>query len=109
MYTNIENIADTGTAHLHTYKQIALIYGYRTRTWAHLQVYAPHTYVSTYVHPPETITLFCFIFFDLKLAYVFYSLVYYLCLSLEYKLHDNNVLVRLVHCYIPSNKIRYPE
>lgn len=67
------------------------------------------------MHLPETLYhiilfyLLCGTFYDLKLAHVFYSLVYYLYLSLEYKSHDNNDLVCLVHCYIPSDEIQYLE
>lgn len=51
----------------------------------------------------------CGTFYDLKLAHVFYSLAYYLYLSLEYKLRDNNDLVSLVHYYVLAMRFNYLE
>lgn len=68
--------------------------------------YTYHIYTPTYVHslPLQKLSIkSLFYFFHetshyLKLSRVFYLLEYYLCLSLEYKLHYNRDLVCLVHC-----------
>lgn len=67
--------------------------------------YMYHIYTPTYVHSLtlQKLSNHCFIFFHetshyLKLSNVFYLLEYYLCLSLEYKLHYKRDLVCLVHC-----------
>ena len=79
------------------------------KTRAYLQVYVLYIYIPTLstACPSRNylIILFYFIhgtFHDLKLAHVFYSLVYYLCRTLDYKLHDNKDLFCLIYCYIPS-------